>query len=309
MSEQSPFGPATPTSTPQLFQTLIKMPLYGAFDLDGKTKPSEQVREVRISRTKFDDYCPRCEKHTTWTAVPLPDLEQRAITEKDRVAMAGAQTSSRPLSWMGDFVLRTACARNADHVANFYFHTKVVSSTPGAPLSFASSPFKYSIIKVGQFPSLTDFHLGDLSAFEEGMSKQQRREFVRATNTAAHGFNVAACVYYRRVFEGVLIEARDQYMVEKNMSDWPEFKSARTDERIRLLRDHLPKFMSEHPELYGILSLGVHELTEEQCEGELPILRKAIELIMSDKLMAARLKRDRDSVSKLVAQAVERHKR
>ena len=161
---------------------------------------------------------------------------------------------------------------------------------------------------MGQYPSLTDFQLGDLTEFEDGMSKQQRREFVRATNSAAHGFNVAACVYFRRVFESVLMEARDEYMAHHGLTEWQEFKEARTDERIRLLLEHLPRFMSEHPQLYAVLSLGVHELTEEQCAAELPMLRKAIELIMRDRVTGARQKREREEVSKLVAQAVGRHK-
>lgn len=157
-------------------------------------------------------------------------------------------------------------------------------------------------------PSLTDFQLGDLTEFEEGLSKQQRKEFVRAINCTAHGFNVAACVYYRRVFESVLHEAKAELMKEAGMVDWPEFDRMRTDERIAALRTHLPQFLSEHPHLYSILSLGVHELTEEQCKEELPTLRQAIELVVRERVTAARAKKQRDSLSKLLSQSVNKHK-
>jgi len=208
------------------------------------------------------------------------------------IASGGFSGRKMAHNWQGKFKLQMVCARNAQHYGDFYFDT-IDPDT---------------VVKVGQFPSLTDFQLGDLSEFEEGMSTRQRQEFVRATNSAAHGFNVAACVYYRRVFESVLLEARDEYMAQHGLTVWKEFMESRTDERVRLLRDHLPKFMSDHPQLYGVLSLGVHELTEEECAGELPILRKAIELIMRDRVTAARQKREREEVSKLVAQAVNRHK-
>jgi hypothetical protein len=85
------------------------------------------------------------------------------------------------------------------------------------------------------------------------------------------------------------------------MKDWPEFDTGRMDKKIRLLRNHLPKFVSEHSQLYGMLSIGVHELTEGQCAAELPMLRKAIELIVRDRITADRAKKERDDLSKLVA--------
>lgn len=66
--------------------------------------------------------------------------------------------------------------------------------------------------------------------------------------------------------------------------------------------------MSEHPHLYGVPSLGMHELTEGQCADELPMLRKAIELILYDRVNEARRKRHRDAVSKLLAQSVDHRK-
>ena len=165
-----------------------------------------------------------------------------------------------------------------------------------------------TLVKIGQYPSLTDFQLGDLTEFEDVISQPQRREFVRGINCAAHGFSVAACVYYRRVFEGILIEARDEHMTAHSMADWPEFEKAHTDERIKLLVENLPKFLIENPHLYGLLSLGVHELTEEQCGEQLPMLRSAIELILRDRIAVVAARKHREGVEKLLAQAVNKHK-
>ena len=311
MNESSAAAKPSPISTEDLLLKLVNMPLYDKIELVGE-RSSKQIKDLRLHRGKFDAYCPSCGKHTTWTTAVAPELEQRAKLENAASPLSSGGRFSGPTvrNWEGEFKLRIFCARDVRHGGDFYLDTL-------DPSAFDYVQFKAGkekelgptlLVKVGQYPSLTDFQLGDLTEFEDGMSKQQRREFVRATNSAAHGFNVAACVYFRRAFESVLVEACDEYMAQHGLIEWKEFNGARTDARIELLRDHLPKFMSEHPQLYGVLSIGIHELTEEQCAAELPMLRKAIELIMRERVTAARQQREREEVSKLVAQAVDRHK-
>ncbi len=62
-------------------------------------------------------------------------------------------------------------------------------------------------------------------------------------------------------------------------------------EKIALLSDHLPVFLVENRSLYGILSKGVHDLTEEECLSFFPAVKVAIELILDDKL--EQMERDR----------------
>jgi hypothetical protein len=75
-----------------------------------------------------------------------------------------------------------------------------------------------------------------------------------------------------------------------------------------MLAENLPRFLIENPHLYGLLSLGVHELTEEQCAEQLPLLRSAIELILRDRLAVVAARKHREGVEKLLAQAVDKHK-
>lgn len=301
----------------ELLDRLFHMPLYERVDLSGSEDDANSViRAMRLNVFKFDAYCPACSRSTTWVAVVDKELERRSMIER-ATPVEGAPSGRpapmyRPSSYLEDFTIRLICSRDQLHQAKLYFSfegpspMESLSEQLGAATAVRVTP--WVVIKVGQWPSLTDFQRGDLSEFEDGMTKQQRNEFVRAINCTAHGFNVAACVYYRRVFESVLLGARDQYMLQNGMNDWPEFNNGRMDEKIRLLRDHLPKFMSEHPQLYAVLSIGVHELTEEKCAAELPMLRKAIELIVRDRMTAASAKKERDDLSKLVAQSVDRHK-
>jgi hypothetical protein len=56
------------------------------------------------------------------------------------------------------------------------------------------------------------------------------------------------------------------------------------DDKIAVLKQHLPKFLVENRSLYGIMSVGVHTLSEEKCLAAFPVVRVAIELILDEHL-------------------------
>ncbi len=57
-------------------------------------------------------------------------------------------------------------------------------------------------------------------------------------------------------------------------------------EKIDLLgTDYLPEIMVNNKEIYGILSKGIHELSEKECIENFPILFNSIEVILETKLM------------------------
>ena len=49
------------------------------------------------------------------------------------------------------------------------------------------------------------------------------------------------------------------------------------------MKDFLPAFILQHPELYSILSVGVHELTEEECLKSFDALKNGILVIAEEK--------------------------
>lgn len=55
-------------------------------------------------------------------------------------------------------------------------------------------------------------------------------------------------------------------------------------EKVSLLKDFLPEFIVQHPEMYSIMSLGVHELTEDDCLKYFEALKSAILVIAEDRL-------------------------
>lgn len=295
-----------------LVDELFDAPLYKAFQLpsDGA---SSAIKSLRLGHTpRIDRYCPACKASTTWTITPS-DSDKREASLESAVVVGGHGPGPKPRNWADDFTLRFFCAREHMHQCTLFFNVegppiKLVLENKMAKKEEQKPLPPTVVMKIGQYPSLSDIQLGTLKEYEEGMSVQQRKEFVRAINTSAHGFNVAACVHYRRVFESVLFEARDAMMKDTGRADWPEFDRLRTDEKIAEVRAYLPQFMVDHPHLYSILSKGVHELTEEECGEAMPTLRQSIELMLQDKVDAIRREKRRQSASAMLARTVDKHK-
>lgn len=56
------------------------------------------------------------------------------------------------------------------------------------------------------------------------------------------------------------------------------------EEKIELLKSYLPPFLVENKTLYSILSLGIHELDEQNCLAHFDTLRVGIEIILDEQL-------------------------
>jgi hypothetical protein len=291
-----------------MLEQFFDAPLYHALKLEHSSAIST-LQGLRTSRGQLDRYCPKCGKSTTWQVSVTTEDESRA--KMARAAAASLNGGSISQVWLQDFGLTLRCARDTKHRCTLHFAVEVHPRKPraesaSAPQSEAKYEFEVTVRKVGQYPSLADIQLGNLAEFEDGISMEQRKEFVRAVNTSAHGFNVAACVHYRRVFEGALREAYDEKLRTEGMPDWPDYAKMRTDERIDALKGYVPQFLAEHPHLYTILSKGVHELTEEECGEAMPVLREAIELMLHEKVDAIRREKRRSAASKLIARTLNK---
>ncbi len=136
-------------------------------------------------------------------------------------------------------------------------------------------------MKVGQFPSLADLHTHEVKSYDKLLTKDVRAEFVKAIGLAAHGVGIGSFVYLRRIFESLIISTYEAHDVGVPPA---EFKMLRMEEKIGLLRGHLPSFLVENSMMYGMLSSGIHELSEEQCLNHFDLLRTGIEIILDQQL-------------------------
>jgi hypothetical protein len=99
----------------------------------------------------------------------------------------------------------------------------------------------------------------------------------------SHGIGIGSFVYLRRIFEDLIEEA---HSVAKQEPDWNEndFSKLHMDEKVKLLKFHLPKFLSDNYSIYSILSKGIHSLSEDECLKYFDTLKQSIELILDEKI-------------------------
>lgn len=139
-----------------------------------------------------------------------------------------------------------------------------------------------SIIKYGQYPSIADFNNLRNNKYRKVL-KDRYWEYNKAIGLFSHGVGIGSLVYLRRIFEDLIKEANE---VNKNEEGWneEEFSLKRMDEKILSLKEHLPKFLVENRKIYGILSKGIHDLSESECIEIFPVIKCGIDLILNEKI-------------------------
>ena len=144
-------------------------------------------------------------------------------------------------------------------------------------LDYAVLTTNNSIMKIGQYPSVADLTFPELDAYKKVMSKDDRKEFGRAIGLYASGIGAGSYVYLRRILERLLNQAKKDAGDE---IDTEAFDKARVGEKITMLSSHLPSMLTDNAVLYGILSKGIHELTEEECITYFLVLKDCLYMIL-----------------------------
>ena len=152
-------------------------------------------------------------------------------------------------------------------------------------------------MKVGQYPSVADIHIGQVKQYDKVLDKSILREFTKAIGLAANGVGIGSYVYLRRIFEKLVFDAFKEAKND-NVVDEVQFNSMRMDEKLKSLNGYLPSFIVENHEIYGILSKGIHQLTEEECLAYFDCMRQSIELILDERLEQLAKKKKIEEVKK-----------
>jgi hypothetical protein len=122
------------------------------------------------------------------------------------------------------------------------------------------------------------------------------REFSKAVGLFSHGVGVGSFVYLRRIIENFIV--KPAYDLAKAKTGWDEvaYQKSRVKERIRLLKNELPEFLSQNPHIYSVLSKGIHELTEDECKEYFPVLKDCIELVLTEIVAKKQIEQKRKDV-------------
>jgi hypothetical protein len=283
---------------PSVQEFCVSIPLYREYDVSKCTR-QEIALKFEYFRGAIDAYCLDCGRDSVFQA-HLSKLKSQGLVNANgsgRVVGAGGarlsgsarKTSKLPASHpIGtstaspdvsqveqkpteihhddrDFDLEFRCTRTQSHRLRFYFSIK-----------------DNKICKIGQYPSLADLHQSDISKYRTVL-KDKYPELARAIGLHAHDVGIGSFVYLRRVFEHLINKASEAASQE---TGWDEqaFEKERMPEKIKLLADHLPDFMVENANIYGILSTGIHELTEDECRTYFATVKMGIKLILDEEI-------------------------
>jgi len=85
----------------------------------------------------------------------------------------------------------------------------------------------------------------------------------------------------RRVFERLI---NGRFVEFKDVEGWSDadFVGKRMDEKIEILKGHLPSFLVRNRKVYSILSKGIHDLEEPECLNAFEVLKHSIFFILDE---------------------------
>lgn len=137
------------------------------------------------------------------------------------------------------------------------------------------------IQKIGQWPSFADIALDESKQYTRLLTTEDSAEFHKAIGLAAHGVGIGSFVYLRRIFERLI---QKRYLEFKDREGWrdEDFKDLKMAEKVTFLKGHLPAFLVKNSKIYSILSLGLHELSEEECLAFFSVLRQSTVVILEE---------------------------
>jgi hypothetical protein len=257
---------------------LVKTPLYEEIAGSDPGDCYNAIRALFMRAAPFDAHCVECKGAATFT--PEHDEERRGLILRGPREIVERYCMEQTL-----FTVRARCARNAAHHMQFVFLHRL----------------NKGLQKIGQYPSLADLSIPETSQFVKVLGEDRVRELNKAIGLAAHGVGVGSYIYLRRIFESLVEEAHGE---ARNDVGWDEeaYQRLRVSERVPILKAHLPAFLVEHPQLYGILSKHIHELSEDECRRNFDAMKEAILIIARDKLKAHDEMEHRKHTAKLLQQ-------
>ena len=155
-----------------------------------------------------------------------------------------------------------------------------------------------SMMKIGQYPSVADMTFPELDAYKHVISKEDRKELGTAIGLFASGIGAGSYVYLRRILERLIYQAK---ATAGDAVNDEEFEKARVSERIKMLQGYVPEMLIQNTTIYGILSKGIHELSEEECRKYFPVVKECIYQILGMWESERRKQADEDALSKALS--------
>lgn len=261
--------------------------------------------ELLKGNVKISAYCKECEQERVFTMKPIKYYFKAGPEGNEEI---NCRTLGDEVSSLQDLIFSSKAKiegkttdewkwinwRIADttRLMNFEF---VCSMDEKHHLDFTVLANDSSFMKIGQYPSIADMTFPELDDYKHVISKQDRRELGTATGLFANGVGAGSYVYLRRILERLV------YQAKKNAGDKIDndvFENARVADRIKMLKGYVPDILIQNTTIYGILSKGIHELSEEDCLKYFPVVKECIFQILGMWENMRKKQADEDALNK-----------
>ncbi|MGO1080145.1 hypothetical protein [Inquilinus sp. CA228] len=241
-------------------ELLVTTPFYSPIELGDTGEPI--FEQLVFGSIVIDCHCTECGKDSTFRRDSLASNGGGAGSGVVTVAVA-KQTIK--IIEGNTINIELYCARNHAHKMRYWFTVQ-----------------KGKLIKIGQYPSMVSISRGGLRKYSKVIYDGGIRELESAMTLATHDHGIGAVVYLRRIIEHLL--NNHAKLARENGTFDADIERLDIPQRIEALRDTLPRFLYENKTIYGILSKGVHELSDETCMQYFPMLLSSILLILEQEL-------------------------
>ena len=277
---------------------LVKQGLYDSIDIN-----IEDLEEIEnyltsdlYSKSTIDCFCIHCGvnrvfERKSFAVYQVPGANPALTSQSSGRSPANHKQEDFKDYLNKRYALTYICARESKHYISFYLTVTTDK-----------------VIKIGQYPSVADLVIPEIAKYKSVLDKQFL-EFSKGVGLFAHGVGIGSFVYLRRVIEKLVFDKYEQFSDELGVTS-EEFVNFKFDVKIAKLSNHLPLVLVKNKNVYGILSKGVHELSEDECLRMFPFIKAGIELIL-DELLAEKERAGKEKIfENFVAQKTgeSRHK-
>ena len=243
---------------------IFDVPLYERISLSDL---SELDHLFMVTKTRFDGHCFFCGENSV-------------------LNVAHGYQNKNEANYLGYTTVIIECARVDSHKLTIFVRLSKLADN------------SYLLQKVGQYPSHADISNAKIKEYTSVLEKVDRSEITRGNGLAAHGVNIGAFVYLRRVFERLVYR---HYEKSDGTVPKEDFWKLRMDEKIDTLKNDLPEFVTKNKKIYGVLSAGLHELSEDACGKYYELLLQSILLILDQEKVQKEKKKKEDAMEKALA--------
>ncbi|MEE0491492.1 hypothetical protein [Catenibacterium sp.] len=285
--------------------------IFTNFLLDSGLYASIFIEEENISdfielvkgNVKISTYCKECEQERVFTMKPIKYYHMTGQEGNEKIT---CESLGDRMSSMQD-VMSIAKIENKNTDAweliksNFADITRLMnfeficSMDEKHHLDFTVLVNDNSFMKIGQFPSIADITFPGLDDYKHVISKQDRSELGTAIGLFANGVGAGSYVYLRRILERLVYQAKEN---AGDKVDNDSFENAKVADRIKMLEGYLPDILIQNTTIYGILSKGIHELSEEDCLNYFPVVKECIFQILGMWENMRKKQADEDALNK-----------